>query len=355
MTPNAVVSDSASGLNRFLRNGRLTKAHRKPQETLQRLTLGELLALDTPAPESLLAPWLTDSHLAMVYSASGVGKTFFTLSVALAVAGGGEFLGWVASRPRKVLVVDGEMDLRDLKSRAALLMPAIGGDPAATLSNLILVAQQGQDLAVEFPDLATEEGQDEILAIIGEEEPELVILDNFSTLVEVEDENAAASFNPIMKFMRRLKQGGKSVILVHHSRKDDKSWRGSQKMSVVFNSIVHLQRPEGTFGVGPAEFSVLFEKFRGDTTSLRDLEAQLHDGEWQFQPLVTDQLAVLLRLLRSLEHPSQTSLAEALGVDKATVTRHKAAAIRKGLITKDQWDECLRVARDQHEGASRDF
>jgi hypothetical protein len=125
-------------------------------------------------------------------------------------------------------------------------------------------------------------------------------------------------------------QGGKSVILVHHSRKDDKSWRGSQKMSVVFNSILHLQRPEGAFGVGPAEFGVVFEKFRGDTTSLRDLEVQLRSGTCEYRPLITDQLAEVLRLLRSLDYPTQVALAEALGVDKSTVSRLREGPHHKG-------------------------
>jgi KaiC/GvpD/RAD55 family RecA-like ATPase len=316
------------------------KGHEDEGE-LQRLTLDDLFALDLPEPQSFLAPWLTDCHLCMVYSASGVGKSFFTLSVALAVAGGGEFLGWKADRPRKVLIVDGEMDLRDLKARAKHLLPAIGGDAESIGRNLTIVAQQGQDLSVEFPDLGTDEGQTKVLDIIEEEGPELIILDNFSTLVEVEDENAAASFNPIMKFMRRLKQDGKSVILVHHSRKDDKSWRGSQKLSVLFNSIIHLQKPEGRPSVGPAEFAVVFEKFRGDTRGVRDLEVSLGDQGWTHRALVTDQMAQLLDLLRSLEHSTQASLAEALGVRPYEVSRLKAAAIRKGVVTRDEWDQCL--------------
>jgi len=35
---------------------------------------------------------------------------------------------------------------------------------------------------------------------------DLLILDNFSTLVTCEDENAAAAFNDIVKFLMRIKQ-----------------------------------------------------------------------------------------------------------------------------------------------------
>lgn len=328
---------------------RPAKAPADSKDGLQALSLGELLALPLRPPETLLAPWLTDCHLGMIYSASGVGKSYLTLSIALAVAGGGQYLEWKAPRPRGVLLVDGEMDLRDLKARAAQLIPFIGGDPTAAANNLTILAQQGQDLSVEFPDLGTDEGQEVVLEMIGRLDPALVILDNFSTLCQVEDENAAASFNPIQRFMRRLKQSGTSVLLVHHSRKDDKSWRGSQMMSVVLNSIIHLSKPEGRPTVGPAQFAISFEKFRGDPRDLRELEVTLRDDGWHFEPLVADHMAELLRLLRSLEYGTQTALAEALGVDKATVTRMKRAAIQKGLITGPDWDDCLSAAQEGQE------
>jgi len=42
----------------------------------------------------LLFPWLREQESCMIYAATGVGKSMFALSAALAIAGGGEFLGW---------------------------------------------------------------------------------------------------------------------------------------------------------------------------------------------------------------------------------------------------------------------
>ena len=70
--------------------------------------LDDLLELKLPPRDYLISPWLKQFESAMVWAPPGVGKTMFCLSLALAIAGGGEFLGWKAPKPRKVLFFDGE-------------------------------------------------------------------------------------------------------------------------------------------------------------------------------------------------------------------------------------------------------
>ena len=50
------------------------------------LEIGEVLTRQFPPKEMFLAPWLRKQDLSMVYATRGVGKTFFALSVAYAVA-----------------------------------------------------------------------------------------------------------------------------------------------------------------------------------------------------------------------------------------------------------------------------
>ena len=66
----------------------------------------------------------------MVYAATGVGKSMFALSAALAIAGGGEFLGWKPDERAngagwRVLYIDGEMHVADIQERARMLMHAV--------------------------------------------------------------------------------------------------------------------------------------------------------------------------------------------------------------------------------------
>jgi AAA domain len=84
---------------------------------------------------------LAQEHLSMVYSPAGCGKSFFTMSIAIAVAGGGSLFGWKAPKARKVLLVDGEMGLIDLHDRSRDLLTAVeGADEPKVRNNLVLLA-----------------------------------------------------------------------------------------------------------------------------------------------------------------------------------------------------------------------
>ena len=65
----------------------------------------------------------------MVHAWRGVGKTYFALGAAYAVASGGAFLKWRAERPRKVLYVDGEMPGAAIKERLAAIIASPCGQP----------------------------------------------------------------------------------------------------------------------------------------------------------------------------------------------------------------------------------
>ena len=73
------------------------------------VTAADLLAAQLPPRSDVLAPVLASDTAALVYGPSGIGKSFFALGVAWAVAAGGSFLGWQAPRPHRVLYVDGEL------------------------------------------------------------------------------------------------------------------------------------------------------------------------------------------------------------------------------------------------------
>ncbi|MFD1378908.1 AAA family ATPase [Fodinicurvata halophila] len=106
---------------------RVSKTYR-----LRAPTLGKLLDSEFPERRHLLSPWLRQQETAMVYAETGVGKSMFAASVALAVAGGGEFLGWrpklrEGERGYRVLYVDGEMHIQDIQDRMRVLIKAVPG------------------------------------------------------------------------------------------------------------------------------------------------------------------------------------------------------------------------------------
>ena len=58
----------------------------------------------------------------MIHGPRGVGKTYLTLSVAMAIASGREFLGWTVPNPARVLYVDGEITCNELQERSRSLL-----------------------------------------------------------------------------------------------------------------------------------------------------------------------------------------------------------------------------------------
>ena len=57
-------------------------------------SLKTFMALDLPKSNIILDPIITERSLAMLYAYRGVGKSFFAMSLALAVATGDKFLRW---------------------------------------------------------------------------------------------------------------------------------------------------------------------------------------------------------------------------------------------------------------------
>jgi RecA-family ATPase len=201
-------------------------------------TLGQLRSSKFADRRFLLSPWLREQESSMVYAASGVGKSLFAMSAAIAIAGGGEFFGWkpdqrANGKPWKVFYVDGEMHIADLQERGETLIAACPGvDEAAANANLRLFARQDQKDGSLFPLISTAAGmqfyEDRARHV------DLMIFDNFSTLGEVEDENSAAEFNAVTEFLLRLKARGVATMLVHHANKGGDNFRGSSKLAATF-------------------------------------------------------------------------------------------------------------------------
>jgi len=186
---------------------------------------------------------------------------------------------------------------------------------------------------------------------IGEElKADLVILDNFSTLANVMDENSASAMDPATNLMRNIQRLGSAVIMVHHARKNsggDGSYRGSQKLSVCFNNIIRLeQTPEQTLE-GSASFRMIWEKNRSKRNDeVQERSVSLEDGLWNYELTDKPELVEMVRLIRSREFQSQKDIADHLGVDKATVSRRIKKAFGADLISKDEMNKCFEEARD---------
>lgn len=313
---------------------------------------GTFLAQQFPEREALVAPWLRQRQNSLLYAPSGIGKSFLAWSIALAVSGGGSLGLWKAPKPRKVLFVDGEMDAQDLWERLKGMLdaaPAI--DVGAVKRNLELLARQRQKPGIEFPDLDKADGRAAVLGIARTLRAELVVLDNFSTLCAVDEENAASSWNGMQHFLIALKQEGVASLLVHHSRKGGRekdSYRGTSKMGVVFDTILRLEEPPDTQrpADGSAAFKLTFEKVRAKRDKSTEPTVMALQGfGWCVSDDGDGDLDLLLRLHQQLKFTTTKDMMEHFGRDKTWVSRKKTKAIALNRITESEWEQCFERAK----------
>lgn len=227
-------------------------------------TLGDLLAKELPPLVPVVSPWLHSGESCLLWGGTGTGKSMLAQTVALAVSGGGRVLGWECPKPQRVLYIDGEQSVRDIRDRWRMLPSAIERhDSAAAARNLHLVARSAQAEAGGFLDITNEAHHAAISALVTKGDFGLVVFDNFSTLSDsLEDENNAAAVRPMQSLLAHLKGLNVAVILVHHAKKDGMQFRGSTGILTTFERVLGLVRVEGGTAA-KIEGTLKLEKFRG--------------------------------------------------------------------------------------------
>jgi AAA domain/Homeodomain-like domain len=291
------------------------------------LTAADFLRLALPPRNRIIAPWLPEKGLAMIYSPRGVGKTLFGLTCAYAISAGASFLGFKVEAARKVLYIDGEMPAQTMQERFAAIVHGFSGQPPTNEHFRILLS----DLA-EFglPDLATEHGQawiDERVA-----DAEVIIGDNISTLIRSGKENEAEGWLPMQSWALQHRRAGRSVILLHHAGKGG-AQRGTSRREDVLDTVMSLRRPADYQPDQGARFEIHFEKargFYGDEAKPFEARYEIRDAGalWTRTEIVDAERARVIAALK--EGMSIREAAEELGIHRSKVERLRKKAIADG-------------------------
>ena len=302
----------------------------------------KLLGIKMKKREWLLEPILKQESSAMLYADAGVGKTWLSWELIVTIAGGGTFADWTAEKARRVLVVDGEMNATELRDR---LKKTLGRHPVEVaeraMSNITLLSRQIQHWETDFYDLNDKNYQDRLLWALERAEREnnpyeMIVLDNFSCLADVEDENSSAAFNGICQFLNRAKTMT-TVLLVHHTKKNSgkskgphqdsgMTYRGSSKLGGIMEVCIGLSTPQEAQRPlhSGAAFMLRLEKFRGlrhESTDPRVFSLDPETDEWLIQVSEDERFKKYKDALLSYKYPNAKHLAEALGVSPSTVSR----------------------------------
>lgn len=277
------------------------------------IDLADFLARNFPPRENLLAPWLAAKGLAMIFAPRGVGKTHLALGVSYAVASGGPFLKWRADKPRRVLLLDGEMPPAVLQERLANIAGHADNEPPPGFFKML-----PYDLCEEGgPDLGTIEGQDQLEPHLGD--AELIVVDNLSTLARTGKENEAEGWGIIQSWALRQRRKGRSVLFIHHAGKGGDQ-RGTSKREDVLDTVIRLSHPDDYEPTDGARFLVTFTKSRGIFgADVEPFEARLCDGKWTCEDTTELLQAEVMALLA--EGRSLREVAGELGLNKNKVAR----------------------------------
>jgi putative DNA primase/helicase len=308
--------------------------------TFQPIGLQDFLALQVPPREMLLAPILPERSLSMLYAPRGIGKSWLSLSIGLAVASGGSVLRWNAPQPRRVLFVDGEMVLSDLQIRLNSILAGLGTKIPNDGFRVLAAAHSEQGINLSSP-----EGQQELWQHL--DGVDLLILDNLSTLMANGSEGASDAWLPMQNWLLRLRRKGVAVLLVHHAGVNGRQ-RGTSRREDALDTVIALRRPADYSPEEGARFDVHVEKARtlageGALPFEAAVEAFITpDGglpgiRWvarDLKPAIFQQAAELFARGASVRE-----VRKALGISHGEAGRLRLRAAAEGLLGAGQEDE----------------
>lgn len=226
------------------------------------ITSTELSKKNIKRPKSIIGPWLRERSINMIHAERGIGKTWLSLIIGIAVTSNDykdnpDIGPWRIRNPAGVLYIDGEMGLFDMKERIESFRLMYGPEhpdhPLHIFSAPEMEEQVNLNKAI---------WQNRITKYL-EKNPHIriVIIDNLSSLTFGKDENSNQEESVFNSWLIRLKGKGLSIITVHHDGKGGGQRGASGKEDPLTNSI-QLKRPKEWSQGDGASFDVIFTKAR---------------------------------------------------------------------------------------------
>jgi len=202
------------------------------------------LDLTQPVPPTdwLVEDLLVSGEITVLSADSGVGKSWLTMGLALAVAGGADtFLGLKLNKHGRVLYVDEENPADLVVQRFDALRRGMKL-PIDVMSYIEYLWYEGVDLAGE-----PEKLQEEALDI----EPALILLDSLSRVSLGVDENSNTDMSKLFRngLVPLARDTGAAVIAAHHTPADNAGKpRGATAIKAAGDEVLSMLVPQDKAG-----------------------------------------------------------------------------------------------------------
>jgi hypothetical protein len=315
---------------------------------LDDLSIGAWAELDVPPVKQFLGWALVSASRMFLVGSTGLGKSQLSHAIGAAIASGRPFLHWQTTQAR-VLIVDGEMSTRLLKSRLAAVIRRNGADiPARNLA--VYALDRSEQFAKlhpqvgQFQPLNTEDGCAFAQRLLRLVRPEVVIFDNVMSLV-AGDQKDEVPWNETLPLVQWITGQGIAQLWLDHTGHNRTRQYGSATKAWRFDTVGVMTEREGKAATLPGEvsFKLSFDAPAGkarerDSLNRGDFAPRyitMSDAGWRQEPADAVETA-------AAPSPPAAKLPEALarwyqvwrdwsGDDRSVVGLF-AAASRAGLI-----------------------
>jgi hypothetical protein len=216
------VSDYEAALNSAPRPDRADRAS---------LLVQSWLNLKLPPRDYLLGDVLCTTSRWLIYGATGVGKTLFSLEMAGAIASGSPFLNWAGRRLSRLMYL--ELPAETFKERMQLVAEQYGaGIQLYGFSRDVLRYN-------EMPPLNTEEGEGWLENEIRLIQPDVIFFDSIMSLLlgNMSDEESWAPLKPLI---RRLSARRIAQVWLHHTGHDTTRSYGTKSREWELDTVLAL-------------------------------------------------------------------------------------------------------------------
>ena len=220
-------------------------------------SVSEFPTIVLPKRQIIFDDWFKESDLAFIYAPRGLGKTWMTVSLGIAISSGGQIGPWISQVSWPVLYVDGEMMWEDDRSRIF----GLNGLSPDKFNFHVLNHEVLFHLHQTVLNLAAPEAQDAITELCLHRGIKALILDNLSCLFTGDPENDAEAWERVLPWLLDLRRRRIAVVIVHHTGINTLRMRGTSRREDGASWAMRLDMLENC---GPgSHFISRFTKMRG--------------------------------------------------------------------------------------------
>ena len=244
--------------------------------------------------EPVIDGYLRMGEVAVVSGASKASKTWFAHSMALQVAAGQPFIGLQVPKPRKVMILDYELEAMTLRARLSYFAGPrnINEDPPAWVGNVRVVSVRQERKRTKMPEFGK---TDDIRMLLEDardagEPVEFLLVDCLSRVPDLlaqQSENDNLEITRTMeKFSMLADEFGCAIQIMHHTAKGSgigrdmiDRVRGGSAIAAVAETVASIVPDGGNKGWKQFEWTA--RTFKPQDILVVELDTLNHPARWK--------------------------------------------------------------------------